>query len=102
MTTGPVLVMALEGDNAILKNRDIMGLPILKKLPQGLFVQNLQKLSTKMQFTVLIAPRTQRSKLHFSSALQNFAHEPVKPPRRWYYEKIDVHVSDVKLVYVGS
>lgn len=25
MTTGPVLVMVLEGDNAVLKNRDIMG-----------------------------------------------------------------------------
>ncbi|KIA78154.1 Nucleoside diphosphate kinase 2 [Parachlamydia acanthamoebae] len=25
MTTGPVLIMVLEGDNAILKNREIMG-----------------------------------------------------------------------------
>ncbi len=25
MTTGPVLVMVLEGDNAVLKNREIMG-----------------------------------------------------------------------------
>lgn len=25
MTTGPVLVMALEGENAVLKNRDLMG-----------------------------------------------------------------------------
>jgi nucleoside-diphosphate kinase len=25
MTTGPVLVLALEGDNAVSKNRDIMG-----------------------------------------------------------------------------
>lgn len=31
MTTGPVLIMVLEGDNAIAKNRDIMGATDPKK-----------------------------------------------------------------------
>lgn len=35
MTTGPVLVMVLEGDNAIMKNRDIMGATDPKKAAPG-------------------------------------------------------------------
>jgi nucleoside-diphosphate kinase len=35
MTSGPVMVMALEGDNAISKNRDIMGATDPKKAAQG-------------------------------------------------------------------
>lgn len=35
MTTGPVLIMVLEGDNAILKNRDIMGATDPKKAAAG-------------------------------------------------------------------
>lgn len=35
MITGPVLVMALEGDNAIAKNRDIMGATDPKKAAPG-------------------------------------------------------------------
>lgn len=35
MTTGPVLVMVLEGDNAIVKNRDIMGATDPKKAAPG-------------------------------------------------------------------
>lgn len=35
MTTGPVFVMALEGDNAIMKNRDIMGATDPKKAVPG-------------------------------------------------------------------
>lgn len=35
MTTGPVLVMALEGENAILKNREIMGATDPKKAEKG-------------------------------------------------------------------
>ena len=35
MITGPVLVLALEGDNAILKNRDIMGATDPKKATPG-------------------------------------------------------------------
>lgn len=35
MTTGPVLVMVLEGDNAISKNRDIMGATDPKKATAG-------------------------------------------------------------------
>lgn len=35
MTTGPVMVMVLEGDNAILKNREIMGATDPKKAAPG-------------------------------------------------------------------
>lgn len=35
MTTGPVLVQVLEGDNAILKNREIMGATDPKKADKG-------------------------------------------------------------------
>ncbi len=35
MVTGPVLVLALEGDNAILKNRDLMGATDPKKAEAG-------------------------------------------------------------------
>jgi nucleoside-diphosphate kinase len=35
MVTGPVLVMVLEGDNAILKNRDIMGATDPQKATPG-------------------------------------------------------------------
>ncbi len=35
MTSGPVLVMALEGENAIQKNRDIMGATDPKKAAPG-------------------------------------------------------------------
>ncbi|KAF3361598.1 Nucleoside diphosphate kinase 2 [Chlamydiales bacterium STE3] len=35
MTTGPVLVMVLEGENAVLKNREIMGATDPKKAAPG-------------------------------------------------------------------
>lgn len=35
MTTGPVLIMALEGENAVSKNRDIMGATDPKKATPG-------------------------------------------------------------------
>ncbi|NNB87540.1 nucleoside-diphosphate kinase [Corallococcus exiguus] len=35
MTSGPVLVMALEGENAVLKNRDLMGATDPKKADKG-------------------------------------------------------------------
>src|SRR5882757_6153014 len=35
MTTGPVMVLVLEGENAILKNREIMGATDPKKADSG-------------------------------------------------------------------
>ncbi|MDP1880758.1 MAG: nucleoside-diphosphate kinase [Parachlamydiaceae bacterium] len=35
MTTGPVLIMVLEGENAVLKNRDLMGATDPKKADEG-------------------------------------------------------------------
>ena len=35
MTSGPIVVMALEGENAIKKNRDLMGATDPKKADKG-------------------------------------------------------------------
>jgi nucleoside-diphosphate kinase len=35
MTSGPVVIIVLEGDNAVAKNRDIMGPTDPKKAPKG-------------------------------------------------------------------
>jgi nucleoside-diphosphate kinase len=47
MTSGPVLLMALEGENAILKNREIMGATNPEKADAGtlrkLFATNVEK-----------------------------------------------------------
>ncbi len=43
MTTGPVLVMVLEGENAISKNRDIMGATDPKKAAPGTIRADLAK-----------------------------------------------------------
>lgn len=43
MTTGPVLILVLEGENAILKNREIMGATDPKKATQGTIRADLAK-----------------------------------------------------------
>ena len=43
MITGPVLIMVLEGDNAIAKNRDIMGATDPKKAAPGTIRADLAK-----------------------------------------------------------
>lgn len=35
MTTGPVMIMVLEGDNAVIKNRDLMGATDPQKADKG-------------------------------------------------------------------
>jgi nucleoside-diphosphate kinase len=43
MITGPVLIIVLEGENAIAKNRDIMGPTDPKKAPRGTIRGDLAK-----------------------------------------------------------
>lgn len=43
MITGPVVIMVLEGDNAIAKNRDIMGATDPKKAEKGTIRADLAK-----------------------------------------------------------
>ena len=43
MTTGPVLIMVLEGDNAVTKNRDIMGATDPQKAGQGTIRKDFAK-----------------------------------------------------------
>ena len=43
MITGPILIMVLEGDGAVLKNRDIMGATNPKEAKQGTIRADLAK-----------------------------------------------------------
>ena len=52
MTSGPVIMQVLEGENAVLKHREIMGAtnPKTQRLVQ--FVRILRQVLTKTRFTV--------------------------------------------------
>jgi nucleoside-diphosphate kinase len=54
MISGPVFVQVLEGEGAILKNRDLMGATDPKKAEKVLFVLISLSLSMQMQYTVLM------------------------------------------------
>ena len=73
MISGPVVVMVLEGDNAVSKNRELMGATNQKKPQKALFALILQKVLTQMQFTAAIALRMQKMKLPFSLVRGRFA-----------------------------
>ena len=49
MTTGPILIMVLEGENAVAKNRELMGATDLKKPMKELSALILQSPLMKMQ-----------------------------------------------------
>lgn len=52
MTSGPVVVQVLEGENAIALNRELMALPTLKKLLPAPSVLTSPSRSTPTPFTV--------------------------------------------------
>jgi len=66
MSSGPVLVQVLEGENAIAKNRQIMGEPILKMQLLALFVLILQIQLITMLFTGQMLQKRLNKKLLFS------------------------------------
>jgi nucleoside-diphosphate kinase len=62
MTSGPVMVQVLEGDNAVVKNRDIMGATDPKKADKGTIRADL-------------ADSIDANTVHGSDSLENAARE---------------------------
>ena len=73
MISGPVLVQALEGENAILKTVRSWVRQILKKRKKVLFVQILLTVLLPMQCMVLMRPKQLRVKFSFSLSSLRFA-----------------------------
>lgn len=66
MVTGPVLILVLEGDNAIAKNRDIMGATDPKKAASGSIRADLAKSIDENAVHGSDSPETARSEIaHF-------------------------------------
>ena len=74
MTSGPVVVQVLEGENAVLAHRDLMGATNPKEQQKVQSVQTSQSLSMRTQYTVLIQLNQQLVKYLTSSQMQRFAH----------------------------
>ena len=62
MTSGPVLLMVLEGENAVVRTREIMGATNQQKQPKGRLGSSMQSLLRKMPFMVQIPKLLQREK----------------------------------------
>ena len=68
MTSGPVMVQVLEGENAIAKNREIMGATDPKKAAPGTIRADLaDEHRSRTSCTARTAPRTPRAKSRTSS-----------------------------------
>lgn len=65
MITGPVLVMALEGDNAIAKNREIMGATDPKKAAPGSIRADFAKSIDENAVHGSDAPETAKAEIAF-------------------------------------
>ncbi len=65
MTTGPVLIMVLEGQNAIAKNRDIMGATDPKKATAGTIRADIAKSIDENAVHGSDAPETAREEIKF-------------------------------------
>ena len=62
LSSGPVLVMVLKKDNAIVENRKIMGATNPKEADPGTIRKNLVFQLIKIQYMVLIVKKMQRKK----------------------------------------
>lgn len=80
MTGGPVMIQVLEGENAVLKNRELMGRPIPPKPPKVRYGQTLPHRSALTPYTVPTAWKMPLWKLPISSAKPKSA--PVDTPSR--------------------
>ena len=67
MVSGPVMIQVLEGENAILKNRDLMGATDPKKAAPGTIRADLPTASTPTPCTARTAPTPPRWKWASSS-----------------------------------
>jgi len=68
MISGPVLVQVLEGENAIAKNRDLMGQPTRRRRRAARSARISRSRSTPTRCTARTAPRTPAPKLPTSSS----------------------------------
>lgn len=75
MTSGPVMVQVLEGDNAVLMHREIMGATNPKEADTGTIELTLLNLWMKMQCMALIHEKMQKLKLPISLAMMVFVRE---------------------------
>ena len=74
MTSGPVMVQALEGENAIAKNREVMGATIRRMpIPERLEL-TLRRASKRTSYTVPTGLIRPARKLLFSSQLTRSVH----------------------------
>ena len=62
MTSGPVVVQVLEGENAIAKNREIMGATNPANAAPGTIRKDFAESSRRIRCTARTAPRTRRSR----------------------------------------
>ena len=67
MISGPVMIQALEGENAVLKNRELMGATNPKEAAAGTSAPTSPTASMRMRCTVRIRWRTRRSRSPTSS-----------------------------------
>lgn len=67
MVSGPVMVQALEGENAIAKNRELMGATDRRRPRRARSVRTLPTASTPMPSTVRMRPKRRAWKSRFSS-----------------------------------
>ena len=65
MTSGPILVQVLEGDNAILKNREVMGATDPKKAAPGTIRAEFAKDISENAVHGSDAPETAREEIAF-------------------------------------
>jgi nucleoside-diphosphate kinase len=67
MTSGPVVLMVLEGEGAIAKNREVMGATDPKKATSGTIRADLRRTSRRTRSMGQTRPRRQKSKPLISS-----------------------------------
>ena len=58
MTSGPVVVQVLEGENAIAKNRELMGATNPKEAEAGTIRADFAEISMQMRFMAQICPES--------------------------------------------
>ena len=72
MTSGPVFVQVLEGENAIQKNRDLMGATNPQEAAEGTIRADFAKSIDAMLFMALIQPLVLKGRLNISFHLKKY------------------------------
>jgi nucleoside-diphosphate kinase len=76
MVSGPILVTVLEGDNAIKKNRDLMGATNPAEAAEGTIRKDFAESHTRNSVHGSDAPETAAVEIaHFFSAIETFDYE---------------------------